>query len=401
MNYTRLTIILLITASNLCAQAVKKTAVSKQTVPAKTSQVLMKLDFLRRNLLLDTTLFSATVEKTDTKQELVVKSKQIPGASITLSDATASTVTELRTVMDDFFDKNSIVPTKSGFTYVPVGISTTLQHEGRTMEPVEYKAVFKGTEAQRRNAAALNSMPKARTMVGDKIVESKPVNEFDNDANNRIVRMYFLNYAPDIDKGFMLLYYEANFGEDRRNEGGKLLQTLVSGLSRMKITEKTKFAIVKEPKLNMELAIPAFTGSDGYYDFEKPERGRIKISAIADATGGYAAIIDNARAYVGTATVKTPVEKHTLYNGIKIFSSIHTMERKDDDGYTSVWYDYLTVLVPDNKLIKKPILIRLTLYSTDPVERDELNAFILNSISAPGKLTPASFDKLQVSFVKP
>jgi hypothetical protein len=384
MNAIKLTIILLIAGSNLCAQAVKKTPATKQTVPAKTNLVLQKVLFIKRNLTLDTTMFSTTVDSIGSRLHLVIKSKLIPSAYITLSDASSTPVSEMTKTMEEFYTKNRFTPTKGGFTYQSVGVRTNLQYENRSIEPVEYKAVFNGTEEQRRVSRAQGS---------------KLANEFDNDANNWIERMYFLNYGPDIDKGFIHLNYSANFGGDRKNDGPKILQTIVSGLSRMKITEVIKFSVMKEPKLKIDFVLPPADGSDGSYYFSKGGGG-FKISEVPDATAGYAAIIDNTGARIGTITAKTPIERNTLYNGIKIFSSVRSMERKSDD-YTSVWYDYVTVLVPDNKIIKKPILIRFSCYSTDPVERDELNAFILNSISAPGKLTDASLDKVHTSFAKP
>lgn len=60
--------------------------------------------------------------------------------------------------------------------------------------------------------------------------------------------------------------------------------------------------------------------------------------------------------------------------------------------------EFVTLLVPDEKIIKKPVLFVVRLYNDKSGDGDAINAFILNSISAKGTLTPAMLAKVKDSY---
>ena len=163
----------------------------------------------------------------------------------------------------------------------------------------------------------------------------------------------------------------------------------------MKVNDYISFTKIKDTKFLFDFALPAdATGSDGNYSYTKPVSGRVSIKDIPDATAGYRSVLEKYTVTYGTVTDKSSIEQYKLTNGISIFKQVFTIEKKDDD-YTSVWYQVVTVLVPDKKIIKKPLLFIITSFISDKGELNSINNFILNSISPAGTLTKAMIGKIK------
>ena len=360
------------------AQPAKKTGVSK---PVESTSPVVKAAFLKRNFLLDPAVFSenSITDRSNGIKELKIKLRHLKTASISFTDASASSKRETTADLQNNFGTYSVQPDAAGFTYELIYINTTiLMYNGQSIEPLEYKCVYHGTKEQQALAASINKM----------LPKQKRVNEYSTDENNRIMRIYLLNNTPDKDKGYMMLFYDANSGEDKTNDGSKILQELVDGISPMKINDYISFSKINASKFNFDFALPdSAKENNGMYSFSKPS-GTLFLTKIADASGGYAALTEAYSPNYGTIQEKGPVEKHSLYNGINIFTCLFTI--LSPGQYKTLYYVRVNVLVADKKIIKAPLQIVLQSFSSDLAEFNKLNTFILNSISLPGNLTKAS-----------
>jgi hypothetical protein len=373
---------------------VKKPAPVKTKAVAKMNPVV-SAPFVKRKFTLDTAVFMAASIDTGSTgyNALNIKMRKVKSAKISISDASYSTEEEMTEMLEKTYGTYRFRPDGTGFTYnkTYTGKSTLSYNKG-SISPIEYKLVYHGTKNEQERDKAMALMPKARELDAK---PAKPVNQYDTDENNRIVRIYMLPYAPGLDKGFILLNYEANYGDDNSNNGAAALQTLINGISPMKINEQIIFSKVKDTKSMIDIALPALsTGDNGRYSFPKTMHGSLAISAISNATAGYATSLENYSVNYGSIVDKTDIVEEKLQTGIRIYSRTFTIENKSED-YTSVRYQVVNVLVPDKKIIKQPLLITLTSYSPIETERNSLNAFILNSISLPGTLTKAGIEKVK------
>jgi len=398
MKYLKLILPAIFIVSVASAQTVKKTPAVKTPVAAKANPKL-NVPFLKQTFLLDPAIFFETsiANNTNGIMQLNIKLQAIKTATISVKDFSATSMEEIREIYENAYGKYLFTPDKTGYRYTSSFDSKTYPvFREESITPLEYKAIYHGTYTEQQLAKALDNMPSVRKMEGDKVVEEKKKgNEYDTDENNRVIRLYMLPYTKSSDKGFMLLFYEANYGEDKKNNGSKILQTLLNGISPMKVNEYIPFAKVKETKFLFDFALPAdATGSEGSYLYTKPVNGRVSIKGIPDATTGYSSVLEKYDVSYGTVTDKSSIEQYKLANGISIFKQVFTMEKKDDD-YTSIWYQVVSVLVPDKKVIKKPLLFTLTSFSSDKGEINSINNFILNSISPTGTLTKAGIDKIK------
>lgn len=391
------------------AQTIKKSVAIKTTTLAKASPSaktipLVKAAFLKHSFLLDTAVFSSvSIDSSNVnRKKLNIKLRAVKSADIDISDVGNFSVTEATKQLKNGYDKFSFRPDDEGYTYEsPIVGKTYLNYNGKSIIPVEYKMVYHGTKSDQQLTKAMSKMPPLKSMNGEKDSEKKPVDKFDNDDNNRVVKFYLLNYSPLEDKGFMILSYEANYAEDKKNGGAQALQTLFNGISRLKINEQIVFNKVRDSKFLIDLALPVgSTGDNGYYHFPYNIMvGNLSISSIPDASAGYAAILEKHDIPSGSTIEKSAVEQQKLFNGINIYTRTFTIARGDGDDKT-VRYELVSVLVPEKKIIKKTLLFILSSYSSDPAERNSLNAFILNSISLTGTLTKAALDKVKDNYLK-
>jgi len=210
---------LLFCCSAICvlAQTKGKPPVGKHSGSPKnaikgTNDVLTKAPYLQRTFLLDRTVFTAKEDTTGSgSKSLSIKILPIKSASISITNASASSIEEFGTDMTRSFRQYTMRPDDAGFIYNKIYTSKAeILYNKAKVEMLEYKMIYQGTFSQREPAKAMNSMPKARDL-NEKPGTGKPINEFDTDENNRVTRIYMLPYTPGEDKGFMMLYYEANY----------------------------------------------------------------------------------------------------------------------------------------------------------------------------------------------
>ncbi|TMI65813.1 MAG: hypothetical protein E6H07_07865 [Bacteroidetes bacterium] len=357
----------------------------------------VKVDFLKARFQLDPAIFSSSSIDSSNRdrKELNIKLTNIKSAIFTVAEGSATTVDEWTEMLKKVYKANAIIPTSSGFTFEKVyGGAASLNYMDESVTTLEYKAVFHGTKNQQELEKAMALMPKARDLNEPK--NSKPINKFDTDENNRIIRTYLLESSPGTGTVFMRVYYEANYADDKKNEGLKVLQAFMNGISQLKINEYTSFSKVNNAKFMIDMALPSAEGGNGHYSFKQPD-GNITISNIPNASEGYAAQLESYSAGTANRTVinKGDIEKHLLYNGIQVFTRLFTLQ---DNDYKFISYEYVSVIVPNNKAVKKPLLISIQTYIADLSETTALNAFILNSISMPGTLTKTAIDKLKDNY---
>ncbi len=379
---------------------VKPNAATKSSVEKKPI-VVLKAPFLLRNFALDPSMFSGKIDTNSRgSKELNIKMLAVKSASISISNASASSINEFSTSMNRSFSSYFVRPDNAGFTYHRNFSSTAqLIFNKENVDLLEYKMVYHGTKSQQELAKAMSLMPKVRNL-NEKPGGALPANEYDTDANNRIMRIYMLRCTPGEDKGFLMLYYEANIADDRNNDAIAKLQTMVDGISTMNLQEQFNFVAIKDKAFAIDLAMPA--GTTHEYDSRyslKGLSGSLAIKKVADATQGYAKLLEDIFVSYGTVTNTGDIVQHKLYNGLRVFSRTLTIE-KNDDAYKSTWYQVVNVVVPDRKILQKPIQVSLTLFSKNSQETNAINAYILNSIALPGTLTKAALIKTKESYME-
>ena len=379
---------------------VKFSAATKGPVEKKPA-VMLKAHFLLRNFAFDPSMFSGTIDTNSqgTKQ-LNIKILVIKSAAISMSNAAASSISEFTNSMIGSYDSYFIRPDNAGFTYHRNFSSTApIIYNKENVDLLEYKMIYNGTKSQQELAKAMSLMPKVRNL-NEKPGSTSQANEYDTDANNRIMRIYMLRFTPGEDKGFMMLYYEANIAEDRNNDAIAKLQKIVDGITTMNMQEQFNFVAMKDTAFAIDLAMPAGTtlGYDNRYSL-KGLIGSLAIKKIADATQGYAKLLENTYVSYGTVINTGDILQYKLYNGLRVFSRTLTIE-KNDDAYKSTWYQVVNVVVPDRKILQKPIQVSLTLFSKNSQITSSINAYVLNSISLPGTLTKTTLMKIKDSYVE-
>jgi hypothetical protein len=374
--------------------AATNTAVAKKPAP------VIKAPFLERTFLLDPALFSGKEDTSSSgTKELNIKILPIKSAKVSFSNAAASSIDEFSSSMTRSYRQYSVRPDGAGYTYDKNFSSTAnLVYNNAPLNLLEYKLVYHGTRNQQELAKAMSKMPRLRN-VDEKPGSSNPVNEYDTDENNRIVRIYMLPYTPGEDKGFMMLYYEANYAEDRNNDGAKKLQALVDGIGKINMQEQFDFVPMKNKTFSIDLGMPAGTKeSDGRYSL-KGLTGTLFIKPVTNATDGYANALEKYSVNYGTVTNTGDIQQHKLQNGLRVFSRTLTVEKQIDD-YTSKWYEIVTIVVPDKKILQKPIQVSLQLFSKNNQETTSINTYILNSISLAGSLNKAVLMKTKDTYAE-
>jgi len=102
----------------------------------------------------------------------------------------------------------------------------------------------------------------------------------------------------------------------------------------------------------------------------------------------------------GTVITTGEIEQHKLYNGLRIFTRTLTVEKKQDENYTSRWYQVVSIVVPDKIILQKPLQVSLTLFGKNSQQTNAINTYILNSISLPGKLSKPMLIKIKDSYME-
>ncbi|MEO6134456.1 MAG: hypothetical protein ABIP35_04850 [Ginsengibacter sp.] len=364
------------------AQPSKKAPVAK-TVLNKTAIPVKKFPFLKRSLKIDPAIVSGTsIDTVSGHPTLTLKLAAVKSAIIHITDFSTSSISEVSGLYEKNFDSYSTHPGTDGLT-CQKGFHPAIKYDGGLAEVDEYKFIYNGTSEEQKQAKAAE---KAGT---------KPVNKYDTDENNSVYRIYFLNYVSGEDKGFIMIDYQANFGEDKKYYATKIMQSIIDGIAKLKVSDYYTFSKTTDATFLVDMALPAKDGGDGRYNMDNPN-GTITLKNFEDASAGYAAIIDQYNPTLGTVTDKTEIEKHTLQNGLTIFS--HKLSISWKEGMSIQGREFVTVLVPDKKIIKKPVLFVVRLYNDKSGDGDAINAFILNSISAKGTLTPALIAKVKDSY---
>lgn len=381
MRYSFLLLLLALCVSSH-AQSIKKIPVAKAVVN-KTIITVQKFPFLKRSLKIDPAIVSGTsIDTVSGHPTLTLKLTAVKSATVHFKDYSTASISEVSGLYQKNFDSYSTYPGADGLT-CQKGFQPAIKYDDGLAEVDEYKFIYHGTtEEQKEDKAA----EKAGT---------NPVNKYDTDENNTIYRIYFLNYVSGEDKGFIMVDYQANFGEDKKYQGAKIMQSIIDGMAKLKVSDYYTFSKTTDAKFLVDMALPAKDGGDGRYNMDNPS-GTITLKNFEDASAGYAAIIDQYNPTLGTVTDKTEIEKHTLQNGLTIF--IHKLSISWKEGMSIQGREFVTLLVPDKKIIKNPVLFVVRLYNDKSGDGDAINAFILNSISAKGTLTPALIAKVKDSY---
>lgn len=374
-------------------QAHKKPNINKAS-SAGAKPIVLKVPFLKHNFLLDTAIFSS-IKVDSGGKSLKLKLRSIKSSSIDIIDGGNSSVTEISEIFKKGYRKYSSRPNKEGYTYENLFTNDNINYNGRSITPIEYKFIYHGSESDRQLAEEMAKMPPLKNPDGTLPISNNDANKFDNDKNNRIFKLYLLNNTASEDNGFLYISYEANYAEDKKYGGSAMLQKLFNVITPLKINDQIAFDKFKNTKFKFDLALPAGTWNKDDEDFRFPLDilGNLKINTV-DASGGYTAVFDSYKPSRGNIVTSSTMEQQNLYNGIKGYTRTYTTQNDNVQRY-----ELVNILVPD-KLITKTLLFTLTSYSSNAIERNALNAFILNSISPLGTLTKAAINKIKDEYKK-
>lgn len=312
MRYSFL-LLLLVFCFSSNAQSIKKTPVAKAVVN-KTAIPVQKFAFLKRSLKIDPAIISSSsIDSASGHSVVTLKLTAVKSATVHFQDYSTASISEISGLYQKNFDSYSTYPGADGLT-CQKGFQPAIKYDGGLAEVDEYKFIYHGTAEEQKQAKAAE---KAGT---------KPVNKYDTDENNTIYRIYFLNYVSGKDKGFIMVDYQAKYSEDSKYHGPKIMQSIIDGMAKLKVSDYYTFSKTTDATFLVDLALPTKDGGDGRYNMDNPS-GTITLKNVEDASAGYAAIIDQYSPTLGTVTDKTKIEKHTLQNGLTIFShKLYIME---------------------------------------------------------------------------
>jgi hypothetical protein len=375
--------------SSASAQASKKPEVVKPTLK---SYPVIKAVYWKRNFLLNPAVFSEShfSNENTTSMEMTIKLTHAKSTNISLVDLPAESIKELKEAYRSGLEGSQRKkPNAEGLTMETVTSGKVmLKYQDQIIEPLEYKYFYHGTNEQQALAAEKNK----------DIPLEKQLNEYSTDEKNHIFRIYLLPASPGNDKGVLMIKYYATIKDDKQNGGAKILQLLVDGISPMKFNEYNSFSTTMDKVHKIDFALPdSAKESFGQFSFKTSSgNGLVHIHNIQEATADYS---EQVAAYIpvsGRIKESGKIERHTLFNGLNTFSRLLTMKGPGEDQSQSLEvYEWVNVLVPDNKTIHKPLLFILNTFRMNYAESKKMNAFILNSISLPGTLTKAAINNIK------
>ncbi|MEO7047757.1 MAG: hypothetical protein ABI091_20835, partial [Ferruginibacter sp.] len=164
------------------AQQVKKPVAKK--IPAK-KNIPFKVPFLKRSFLLDTAMFSQSsiTKKDNGGMELQIKLLHIKTASISITDASASSAEKTTRDLRKSYNAYEVEPSSSGHTFNRLYSGLTiLNYGGKSIEPLEYQLTYHGTKEQQVLSKSTN----------ETLPIEKRVNKYSSDEKNYILRIYLL-----------------------------------------------------------------------------------------------------------------------------------------------------------------------------------------------------------------
>ncbi|MEO7264392.1 MAG: hypothetical protein ABIW38_05735 [Ferruginibacter sp.] len=380
-------LLLMMVFSIVNGQQAKNAAAPKPTASNTTSVVVADWKY---KVLLDTTVFKEVklTRKGKSKTAMTLKLANMKSSELSVKyEGLMPLKTMAETVRKQFDGLRTTVPDAQGMILEQAtGNKAMLTFNGEKIAPMDYLVTYYGTREQQALAAEKNK----------NIPVAQRVNEYSADEKNTIIRFYFLPVAPGMEKGSLIFMYSVNAKEEKDNNGLKKLQLLVDGISAMKFNEYTACSVFNSSKYKVDFALPDSTKDEGsFYSFASTHgNGNLKFTAIKDASLGYAAQAESYHSVMHVEKKRGLVEKHTLFNGINIFSLLLTMKNPVEELDIDI-YEWVNVLVADNKIIHEPLMVVVNTIGHTYAESKKLNAYILNSISLPGTLRKTMLSKIK------